>query len=264
MERAPVSPDEATQRDQVRRLLDVLTVLALISGGLLAGQAIATRTDSYWTLAIMVWSFALVLVVWARRNLAEGRVESAVTVMALSAIALVLGSAFIRPSGAVTVAAMLVPVTAAVPYLETKSLRWLMVLAWVGTIAAAAAGLLRGRSAALSVDGGISEFLTSALVSGLALFLLYQSSEKLKASNREFRRLFSLSSDLAEVTEPGVLGDLVARHLTEATSMDDCVLYSLMPETGRLTRFGSYPAQRAIKTADNKKVTDAEVIRKTG
>jgi hypothetical protein len=30
------------------------------------------------------------------------------------------------------------------------------------------------------------------------MFLLYQSSENLKASNREFRRLFSLSSDLAE------------------------------------------------------------------
>jgi hypothetical protein len=80
------------------------------------------------------------------------------------------------------------------------------------------------------------------------MFLLYQSSENLKASNREFRRLFSLSSDLAETTEAGVLGDLVARHLTEATVMDDCVLYSLIPETGRLTPFGSFPVERATQT----------------
>ena len=248
MKRAPLSPDEATQRDQVRRLLDVLTGLALVSGALVAAQAVVTGTGIYWTLAIMVWGFGLVLVVWARPLLAKGRVGSAVTVMALGAITLILGSAFIRPSGALTVASMLVPVTAAVPYLEAKSLRRLMLLTWIGTLAAAAATLIRVTSATPSGDAGLSEFWTSALVSGLVLFLLYQSSQNLKASNREFRRLFSLSSDLAETTEAGVLGDLVARHLTEATGMDDCVLYSLTPETGRLTPFGSHPAERSLQT----------------
>ncbi|MDP9274781.1 MAG: sensor domain-containing diguanylate cyclase [Chloroflexota bacterium] len=247
MKRAPVSPDEATQRDQVRRLLTVLTALALVSGALVAGQAFVAGIEIYWTLAIMVWGFGVVLVVGARPLLARGRVEAAVMVMAFAAITLILGSAFIRPSGALTVASMLVPVTAAVPYLEAKSLRRLMVVTWIGTIAAAAATLVRG-SATPSGDAGVGEFWTSALVSGLVLFLLYQSSESLKASNREFRRLFSLSSDLAETTEAGVLGDLVARHLTEATGMDDCVLYSLVPETSRLTPFGSHPAERAIQT----------------
>ncbi|MEK6227658.1 MAG: hypothetical protein AABM40_15375 [Chloroflexota bacterium] len=214
MKRAPVSPDEATQRDQVRRLLNVLTALGVVSGALLAGQALAGAGD-YWALAMMVWGFAGVLQFVARPLLAKGRVESAVTVMALAAIILILASAIIRPSGAVTVAALLVPVTAAVPYLEAKSLRRLMILAWIGTIAAAVASLLRGTSGP-SADGGLGEFWSSALVSALVLFLLYQSSQNLKASNREFRRLFSLSSDLAETTEAGVLGDLVARHLAEA------------------------------------------------
>ena len=246
MKRAPVSPDEATQRDQVRRLLNVLTALGVASCALLAGQALAGAGE-YWALAIMVWGFAVALLFLVRPLLAKGHVEWAVTVMALGAIALILGSAFIRPSGALTVASLLIPVTAAVPYLEAKSLRRLMILAWLGTLVAAAASLFRGTSAPSS-DGGLAEFWSSALVSALVLFLLYQSSERLKASNREFRRLFSLSSDLAETTEAGVLGDLVARHLTEATGLDDCVLYSLTPETARLTPFGSFPAQRAIQT----------------
>jgi diguanylate cyclase (GGDEF)-like protein len=248
MNRAPASPDEATQRDQVRRLLDVLTGLGLISGALVAVQAAVTGIAIYWGLAILISAFVVVLVLWARPLLGKGRIESAVTVMALSAIALILAAAVIRPSGAVTVASMLIPVAAAVPYLGAKSLRRLMILAWVGTLAASASSVIRGVAGAPASEARFAEVLTSALVSGLVLFLLYQSSENLKASNREFRRLFSLSSDLAETTEAGVLGDLVARHLTEATGMDDCVLYSLVPATGRLTPFGSYPAERAIQT----------------
>jgi diguanylate cyclase (GGDEF)-like protein len=209
-----------------------------------AAQAMVGGTAIYWTLAIMVWGYAALLVFWARPLLAQGRVESAVTVMAFGAIALILASAIIRPSGGVTVASLLVPVAASVPFLEAKALRRLMILAWLGTIGAATASLIRGTSG----NASLGDFWASVLVSGLVLVLLYQSSENLKASNREFRRLFSLSSDLAETTEAGVLGDLVARHLTEATGMDDCVLYSLVPETGRLTPFGSYPADRAIQT----------------
>jgi diguanylate cyclase (GGDEF)-like protein len=248
VKRAPVTPDEATQRDQVRRLLDVLSVVALISGAVVAVQAIATGNESYWILAIMVWGYGVLLVARARPLLAHDRVESAVTVMALGAVALILASALIRPSGALTAASLLVPVTAAVPYLGSRSLRRLMILAWVGAIAAASANLIRGTSETVTGSTALGDFWASVLVSGLVLLLLYQSSENLKASNREFRRLFSLSSDLAETTEAAVLGDLVARHLAEATGMHDCVLYSLSPETGRLSPFGSHPAERALET----------------
>jgi diguanylate cyclase (GGDEF)-like protein len=127
------------------------------------------------------------------------------------------------------------------PYLEAKSLRRLMIVAWVGSVATAGAALILDRSAS-----SLGLLWGSAVVSGLVLFLLYQSSEKLKASSREFRRLFSLSSDLAETTEAGVLGDLVARHLAEATGMEDCVIYALSAETGRVTPFGSHPSDRSL------------------
>lgn len=246
MKRAPVSPDEATQRDQVRRTLDVMIAGAAVSGALMGATAIATANAGYGAIAIMLAGFAVLTVVWPRRILADGRIESAVTVMALAGIAVVIASAIITPSGALIVAILLIPITAAVPYLEVRSLRWLMIAAWIGTIATAAASLLPG--APPTPEPGLSQVWGSAVVSGLVLFLLYLSSEKLKASSREFSRLFSLSSDLAEATDPGVLGDLVARHLAEATGMDDCVIYALAPETARLTPFGSHPAERSLQT----------------
>jgi len=241
-----LSPDEATQRDQVRRFLDLLTGAAAVSSVLTGALGVATGNSRTFTIAIAV--FAVLLVAWPRRMIVRGRVESAVTVMALATTALIVGVAIFSPSGALIAAtSLLVPITAAVPYLEVKSLRRLMIVAWVATITTAAASLLPD-PAEVSASAGQVRVLASAMIYGLVLFILYQSSERLKASSREFSRLFSLSSDLAESTEPGVLGDLVARHLAEATEMDDRVIYALDPQSGRLTPFGSHPAERSLQT----------------
>jgi diguanylate cyclase (GGDEF)-like protein len=250
VKRAPVSPDEVTQRDQVRRTLDVLIVVATIVAALLAAQSLANGNWKYGGMAIMVGGFALLLLVWPRRILAEGRVETAVAVMALAGISVIVGSSLLEPSGPLIVATLFIPIAAAVPYLAVKALRRLMIFAWLGAIATAAAAsfLPSSTAATASSDAAIGQIWGSAVVFGLVLFLLYQSSVKLKDSSRDFRRLFSLSSDLAETTEPGILGDLVARHLAEATGMDDCVIYALASDTSRLTPFGSHPVDRSAVT----------------
>jgi diguanylate cyclase (GGDEF)-like protein len=240
VKRAPLSPDEATQRAQVRRTLDVLTVGAALAAALLAAQAIVTPNLAYWAMAAMVGGFGALLVAYPRRILARGRVEAAVTVMALAGIGVIVGAALVAPSGPLVVATMLIPITAALPYLGTKSLRRLIFIAWGGTLAAAVAGVVAGPSM-FQVAESSSQLWGSAIVSGLVLFLLNLSSEKLKASSGEFRRLFSLSSDLAETTDPALLGDLVARHLAAATGLDDCVIYTHAPATSRLTQFGVHP-----------------------
>lgn len=249
VKRAPLTPDEATQRDQLRRFLDLLTAVAVISGFLVASQAVANREPRSWAVVLALGAFAVLLQVWPRRILVSGKVESAVTVMALASAALIFSTAIISPSGAlITATGLLIPITAAVPYLEIKSLRRLMVIAWLASIATAAASLLPDPVPA-STDSPLFRLWGSVVVSGLVLLLLYQSTERLRASSREFSRLFSLSSDLAEATDPGVLGDLVARHLTEATGMDDCVIYARATETGRLSPFGSHPTQRSMETS---------------
>jgi diguanylate cyclase (GGDEF)-like protein len=249
VQRAPLSPDEATQRDQVRRFLNVLTAAAAAAGVLLAVQGVEAANGRSLAIAIVVLAFAVLLVVWPRRILAQGRVGAAVTVVALATSVVIFSTAVISPPGALVAAtALLIPITAAVPYLEIKPLRRLMVFAWLGTVATAATSLLSDPSAVGTATAGSGLLWGSALITGLVLFLLYQSSERLKASSREFSRLFSLSSDLAEASDPGVLGDLVARHLTAATGMDDCVIYARAPETGRLSPFGSHPTHRSIET----------------
>ncbi|HEV8654402.1 MAG TPA: sensor domain-containing diguanylate cyclase [Candidatus Limnocylindria bacterium] len=248
MKRAPLTPDEATQRNQVRRFLDLLTAVAVISGLLVASQAVANHELRSWAIVIALGAFAVLLQAWPRRMLAKGSIESVVTVMALASAGLIFATSIISPAGALIAATgLLIPITAAVPYLEVKSLRRLMIIAWVASIATAAASLLPNPVPTGS-DAGLSRLWGSVVVSGLVLFLLYQSTERLRAGSREFSRLFSLSSDLAEATDPGVLGDLIARHLTEATDMDDCVIYARAPDTGRLSPFGSHPSERSMET----------------
>jgi diguanylate cyclase (GGDEF)-like protein len=249
VKRAPLSPDEATQRDQVRRFLDLLTVAAALSAGLSAAQAVPTGSGRSWAFAIVLGAYAALLVLWPRRILSRGGVETAVTVMALASAAVVCVTAILEPSSAfIASTALLIPMTAAVPYLEVRSLRLLMIAAWAATIATAAASLLPDTQVTASGAVDVGRLWGPIVVNGLVLFLLYQSSERLKASSREFRRLFSLSSDLAEASDPSVLGDLVARHLTEATGMDDCVIYARAAETGRLSPFGSHPPERSMAT----------------
>jgi len=160
-----------------------------------------------------------------------------------------VAAAILQPFIALVAAmALLIPVAAALPYFEIRSLRRLMVLAWAAVVGIGAARSLPDDLAVAPVAGEFLRLWGLTLVSGVVLFLLYQSSERLKASSREFRRLFQLSSDLAETTEPAVLGELVARHLAEATGFDDCVIYALAPETGRFAPFGSYPVERSLET----------------
>ena len=243
-----LSPDEATQRGQVRRILEVMAAAAALSCVLVAVEAVFSGNWRSWAIASELAIFAVLLLAWPRRVLAHGRVETAVIVMALASTGIIFATTILSPSGALIAAtALLIPITAAVPYLEVKSLRRLMVVVWAAAIATAAASLLPDPSAGIG-NPAVPRIWGSAVVYGLVLFLLYQSSERLKASSREFRRLFSLSSDLADATDPGILGDLVARHLAEATGMDDCVIYALAPETDRLTPFGSHPVDRAMLT----------------
>jgi hypothetical protein len=52
----------------------------------------------------------------------------------------IFGTAIIEPSSAfIAATSLLIPITAAVPCLEVKSLRLLMIIAWVASIATAAA-----------------------------------------------------------------------------------------------------------------------------
>jgi len=195
-------------------------------------------------LALAAW-----LALFPRRALVRRPAASVVGPVAVVITAVLVTAAGLQPFGAIAAAAaVLIPVAAALPYLEVRSLRRLMFLAWAAIILTGAAGFLPGDLLLPHAVAELVKLWGLTLASGVLLFLLYRSSERLKASSREFRRLFQLSSDLAETTEPAVLGELVARHLAEATGFDDCIIYAVAPATGRLAPFGSHPVERSLDT----------------
>ena len=247
MQRTPVSPDEATQRDQVRRFLGLLIVACLAGATVEASAALVAGSPRWLATALLLGALAAWLAAFARRDDARQRVGTVITWVAVMLIVAIVGVAVLQPFIAlVTATAVLIPIAAALPYLEGRSLRQLMVFAWAGTVAAVLAGFLPDDSAAPPAVIEFVRLWALAVVIGLVFFLLYQSSERIKQSTDEFRRLVRFPSDLAETTEPAVLGELVARHLATATGFDDCVIYALNPDTSRLGSFGSHPAERAL------------------
>ena len=77
------------------------------------------------------------------------------------------------------------------------------------------------------------------------LIVVYQWSERLKVSSREYGRLVDLSTQLAGTADPAALGMLLAQHLADAIGFDDCVISLVDAATGRLVPLGAYPVMRA-------------------
>jgi diguanylate cyclase (GGDEF)-like protein len=247
---AAASPEEATQRVEVRRFLNLLIASALISVVVDGIAAIAVNSPRWFGPVIVGGLFAAWVAVGPRRAVDHGNVEAIVDRVAIVLIAWILAAALFQPFLAFALTpAYLVPIAFALAYLEGRKLRLIMGLAWVAAVCTTLVHLLPDDSSAPAAVKTIVELVVLGVVIGVVFIVLYRSAEGLKASGREFRRLLELSSDLAETTDPGVLGGLVARHLAAATGFDDCVIYALAPETGRLAPFGSHPVERSLETA---------------
>ncbi len=246
---APLSPDEATQRDQFRKFLDLVTVAGVGFGSVLVAAGAVYGDPRLIAAGSIVGAVAIWIQVSPRRALGRRSFEPTVVRVEVALIAVIIGVAILLPYIAFAGAmALLMPVAAALPYLDMRGLRRLVSLAWAAMIATAAATFIPAdtRLSPIVADSVLLVGLTVA--AGVVLFLLYESSESLKASGREFKRLFQLSVDLAETTEPAALGLLVAKHLAEATGFDECIIYALETETGRLGPFGSHPVERSLET----------------
>ena len=246
---ASASPDEATQQVEVRRFINLLIVSSLIGGGVDTIAAIAINNPRWFVTTIVAVAVSIRLRAISRRAIERGNIETVVSHVAIVLTAALVAIALAQPILALVLApATMLPVALGLPYLAGRPLRHLMISAWAATIVILLASLLPDDAAIPTQVATLLRLWTLATVIGLVFFLLYRSAERIKASGREFRRLFQLSSDLAETTDPGVLGGLVARHLAEAMGFDDCVIYALAPATGRFAPFGSHPVERSMET----------------
>src|SRR6185312_16009159 len=104
--------------------------------------------------------------------------------------------------------------------------------------------------------------VSMAVAFGLALFLLWQFSTRLKATARELGSLADLSSDLARTMDPLRIGDLMAQHLALATDAAECgICYWDMPNDRVLT-YGYYPRERREAVDEAYPLTDYPATRR--
>lgn len=245
---SPPSPDDATQLEEVRQFLTVLLVLATVAAAPLGIAAYLTGSPRWWAATLVVGALAVWVAAYARPVAGRAPNSTIVSRVALAIIAAAATVALLLPfAGISATTALLIPTVFALAYLEGRRLQRLIVITWLTSLVTLGASFLPDDTSVPAAIVDFQEVWGLALVIGLILFMLYRTSERLKASGREFRRHFQLSSDLAETTDPGVLGELVARHLVEATEFDDCVIYALAPETDRLAPFASHPIDHSLE-----------------
>ena len=148
-----LNPDEAASSAQVRRSLDILVVGAGVSGGAECAWALVEGKASFLFAALVIWSAGAWIFGFERRSV--GRTESTVLITRVTVIvtgALVV-IAVLQPFLALeVVAAMLLPILLAMPYLDGQRLLRLTFLVVAAALAAGAASFLPEETAA-NADG---------------------------------------------------------------------------------------------------------------
>ncbi len=247
---AILSPDDATQLDQVRRLLTLGIAGAAVGGVMQTAGAILIGDATWAWAAALLWLVAASNMVISRRFLHRETIVSSILLMSVGSCAAIAGMALLQPSLAVVMAtSAVIPIAIALPFLTTRALRHLLIVAAATILVASVASLQTDDQLQSAVDLAPARVASLVLVLGVLILVLYWSSERMKASNREFSRLFGLSSDLAETSDPTELAEVVARHLAVAMKFDDCVIYAPEAESGQMVSIGSYPVERALETA---------------
>jgi diguanylate cyclase (GGDEF)-like protein len=246
MEGRLLGPGELIPREEVSRKLNLMALVALGYGLAQAAAGLAFGSPRMVAVGVLFWAYAAWIVAFPGRELIH---RSRVSPAAVVVFAVMVVVAVLEPFIAIIAAVgLFIPIEIALPYSSAVSVRRLAFLTWVAAVVVGCVSFLPDDAAVPAVAANLMRLCGLVLIFGLVVSLIYESSERIKASGREFRRLFELTVDLAETTDPGALGNLVARHLAEATGFDDCIIYELAPETGRLAPFGSHPAESALET----------------
>jgi diguanylate cyclase (GGDEF)-like protein len=172
--------------------------------------------------------------------------------MAMGMLIVIVFLAILQPDATpqLTVAALL-PVILVLPYLDDHALRRFIGFAWVIAMFIAVMGELLPSSIVLPA-AYTTPFRVAVLaaVFGLALFLLWPFSTRLKTSARELGSLVELSSDVVETMDPRQIGDLTAAHLARATGADECGICYWDRPGDRVLTYGYYPVDRRSAVDD--------------
>jgi diguanylate cyclase (GGDEF)-like protein len=225
----------------VRILIGLALVFAMIGIACFAASGLVRfGVDVVLFLASAVW----LRVAWAR--VGPGDVPRFVTRMAVGMTLLIAVNAVLHPYVVAELSvASVVPMIAVLPYLDDRQLRRVIGFIWIVAIVVGAIGEIMPTVFELPPVAAVAlRVFAMAVTFGLALFLLWQFSSRLKATARELGSLADLSSDLAQTMDPLRIGDLMARHLALATDAAECGICYWDPVGDRVLTYGYYPRER--------------------
>jgi len=261
----PVSgePADLQRLAQLGRFVRWLLPLTFLFTGIEVLTFLAFPQPAIALTALMIGSYGVwLLVAWRRAR--RTAIAAFATRMALGMFVIIVTQAIVQPQiSAQLIVAAVLPVIVVMPYLENRALRTFIGFTWVIAIFVAAMGEVMPSSVALpAAYASVFRVAVLATVFGLALFLLWLFSTRLKTSARELGSLVELSSDVVETMDPLQIGDLTAAHLARATGADECGICYWDRPGDRVLTYGYYPVDRRSAVAEVYDLADYPATRR--
>jgi diguanylate cyclase (GGDEF)-like protein len=243
----------------VRWLLPITFLFAVIQ----AVTFVAFPQPTIALTALMLGGYGVwLLIAWRRAR--RTAIAPFATRMALGMLAVIVAQGILQPGlGPQLIVAAVLPVVLVLPYLEDRALRRFIGFTWVVAMFVAVVGEIM--PASVDLPAAYESFLHIAILAaafGLALFLLWQFSTRLKTSARELGSLVDLSSDVVETMDPRQIGDLTAAHLARATGADECGICYWDRPGDRLLTYGYFPVDRRSAVDDVYDLADYPATRR--
>jgi diguanylate cyclase (GGDEF)-like protein len=188
----------------------------------------------------------------ARARVGREPLGPQVTRITIVVFAAIVASGLAQPTGQEVIAlAALVPVIAALPFLNRKAMLRAMVLGWAIGVVAVVFGALFPTTAALpEVTNVVLRVLMVAMTCGLLLLLLWQFGNRMKDAARDLRTLTRMSSELTQTLDPRRVGDVTARHMAHALGVDAVGICYWDQAGDRLLTYGFYPPEQRADVAE--------------
>src|SRR5262245_52283473 len=260
---SPAEPADIQRLAQLGRFVRWLLPVTFVFTGIEVVTFIVFPQPAIVLTTIMIGGYTVWLL-FAWRHSRRTAITAFATRMALGILAIIVIQAIVEPDlSAQLVVAALLPVIIVLPYLDDRALRTFIGFTWAIAVFVAIMGEVMPTSIVLPPPYiGTVRVLALAAVFGLALFLLWQFSSRLKTSARELGSLVELSSGVLESMDPRQIGDLTAAHLARATGADECGICYWDRPGDRVLTYGYYPVERRSAVEDVYDLADYPATRR--
>jgi len=178
--------------------------------------------------------------------------------------ALIVVNGLAQPTGQEVVAlAALLPVVAALPFLDRAGMIRAMAVAWLVAVSALLFGAVAPTTTILPAEANaVLRIVSVALISGLLLLLLWQFGGRLKDAVRDLRTLTRMSSELTRTLDPRRVGDVTARHMAHALSVEAVGICYWDQLGDRLLTYGFFPSEQRGGIAETYDLEDYPLSRR--